>query len=54
MLVKAVREHSNVYGVANGAKRKKSVGTEYDLPDNMAKTLIDAGLVAKVEEKKAK
>jgi hypothetical protein len=50
MKVESIREHVNTYG----NKPKKTVGTEYDLPENMAATLIDAGLVKEVAEKAPK
>lgn len=50
MLVKSVREHQNTYG----DKPKKTVGTEYELPDNMGKALIEAGLVEEVKAKAGK
>lgn len=48
MKVKALREHNNTYGVENGAPVRKSQGTEYELPEAMAETLIAAGLAEKV------
>lgn len=53
MKVKAIREHNNTYGVAQGGPVRKAEGTEYELPDAMAKTLIEAGLVEPVKEKAA-
>lgn len=55
MRVKALREHSNTYGVATGDNAPtKKVGTEYDLPDSQAATLIDLGLVEEVKAKAEK
>lgn len=50
MLVKALREHRNNYG----SEPVKTKDTEYELPDNMAKTLVAAGLVAEVKAKAEK
>lgn len=50
MKVKAIREHVNMAG----STPKKSVGTEYEISDNLAKTLIAAGLVEEVAEKAKK
>ena len=47
--VKTVREHQNLYG----SKPIKAKGDEYELPDNLAKTLSDAGLVEAVKAKPA-
>ena len=54
MRVKALREHSNSYGVAQGGPVKKAKGAEYDLPDNVAAGLIAAGLVEEVKTKAEK
>lgn len=43
--VRSTREHNNTYGT----KPKKTVDTEYDLPDNMVDTLVAAGLVEVVK-----
>lgn len=53
MRVKSVREHQNIYGVADGAPTKKTVGTEYTLAGNHAETLIAAGLVEEVKADKS-
>lgn len=54
MRVKTVREHNNVYGIGEkGVDVTKKPGTEYDLPDAQAETLIAAGLVAAVAAPKA-
>lgn len=47
--VKAVREHQNLYG----DKPKKTVGTEYEAPDNMVPVLVSAGLVEEVSAEAA-
>lgn len=51
MRVKALREHSNSYGLAANGKPTKAKGDEYDLPDAAARHLIDAGLVEEVKTK---
>jgi hypothetical protein len=48
-MVRVVREHTNMYG----DKPKKAEGDTYELPDNMAKTLSDAGLVEKMTKEEA-
>lgn len=48
--VRTVRAHSNAYG----DKTNKAKGDEYPLPDNMAPTLIAAGLVEEVKAKAEK
>ena len=48
--VRAVREHNNVYG----DKVRKAKGDEYDLPENLVETLINAGLVEEVKGKAEK
>lgn len=54
MKVKSIREHNNTYGLAEGGPVRKTVGTEYELPDSMAATLIAAGLVEEAKPAKAK
>jgi hypothetical protein len=49
MMVRVLREHVNMYG----DKAKKSEGDTYELADNMAKTLADAGLVEKMTKAEA-
>jgi hypothetical protein len=49
MRVKALREHNNSYGVAEGGKVAKAKGDEYDAPDAVAETLIGIGLVEEVK-----
>ena len=49
MFVEAVREHQNAYG----EKINKTVGAKYELPDNSAQVLIDAGLVKEVKSDKS-
>lgn len=51
MRVKALREHSNSYGLAANGKPTKARGDEYDLPDSAARHLIEAGLVEEVKVK---
>jgi hypothetical protein len=54
MKVKSIRDHNNTYGVTEGAPVVKKEGVEYDLPESMAKTLIDAKLVEEVKAKAEK
>lgn len=42
--VRSIREHTNFYG----DKPRKVEGMEYELPDNMVKTLVEARLVEEV------
>lgn len=49
MKVKSKRVHNNTYGLEQGAPVRKVEGTEYELPDAMAKTLTAAGLVKEVK-----
>jgi hypothetical protein len=48
-LVKAVREHFNMYG----DKPKKADGDTYELAENMVPTLVSAGLVVKMTKEEA-
>lgn len=48
MLVRTIHKHGN----GHGDVYEKSPGKQYELPDNEAEGLIDAGLVEKVKEKK--
>jgi hypothetical protein len=50
MFVEAIREHQNFYG----DKPHKAVGAKYEMPDNTAKVLIDAGLVKEIKADKGK
>jgi hypothetical protein len=50
MLVKTVHEHSNGFG--SGYVKKK--GVEYDVPERIAKNLIDTGMVEEVAEQPVK
>jgi hypothetical protein len=49
MRVKALREHNNSYGVAEGGNVAKAKGDEYVAPDAVADTLIGLGLVEEVK-----
>jgi hypothetical protein len=49
MRVKVLRDHNNTYGLGEGAPVTKTKGTEYNLPDAMAATLIGIGLVEEVK-----
>ena len=51
MKVKALQDHDNSYGVQDKeAKYSKKAGDVYTIPDDVeAQTLVDAGLVEKVD-----
>lgn len=51
MKVRTVKNHANDYGVREGSPYEKTSGHVYEVDDELAKLLIDQGIV---EEAKAK
>jgi hypothetical protein len=49
VMVRSLREHSNAYGDS----AKKAEGKEYDLPENLVRTLVSVGLVEKIGKDEA-
>lgn len=47
MKVRAIKEHRNVFG----AKHRKEVGAEYDVPDGPARKLMALGLIVAASDK---